>query len=143
MTLPADLRLSIEDNPSAADKDFLDRSLDDMNETRWPMRRPGNFAVFLRNDAGDIEAGLDAIHYGGWLFVHNLWVAEARRGRGLGTLLMREAEARARALGCHSAWLDTFSFQAPEFYRKLGYASFGTLDHPPGAERIFLQKRMR
>jgi len=142
MANPPELRLSVEDNPSAADKEFLDRSLDRMNEVRWPMPRPGNFAVLLRNSSGEIEAGLDAIHYGGWLFVHNLWVTEPRRGQGFGRLLMNEAEDRARTLGCHSAWLDTFSFQAPGFYRKLGYEVFGTLDHPPGAERYFLRKSL-
>jgi len=35
--------------------------------------------------------------------------------------------------------LDTYSFQALEFYERLGYAVFGTLDnYPPGQKRIFL-----
>jgi len=45
----------------------------------------------------------------------------ARRGRGVGRELMDRAEIRAREGGCHSAWLDTFSFQARGFYEKLGY----------------------
>jgi hypothetical protein len=44
--------------------------------------------------------------------------------------------------GCHSAWLDTFSFQAPEFYPKFGYREFGRLDYPPDQQRIFFQKRL-
>jgi GNAT superfamily N-acetyltransferase len=142
MPLPTDLRLNFENDPSTEDRNFLDRSLDLMNVERWPMPQPGNFAVFLRNAAGEIEAGLDAVHYGGWLFVHNLWITEARRSQGLGRLLMTQAEERARTLGCHSAWLDTFSFQAPGFYQKLGYEIFGTLDHPPGAKRHFLRKSL-
>jgi hypothetical protein len=55
---------------------------------------------------------------------------------------MASAEARALERGCHSAWVDTFSFQAPGFYPKLGYQAFGELDYPPGHKRIFLQKRL-
>ncbi len=56
--------------------------------------------------------------------------------------MIAAAERRAAERGCHSAWLDTFGFQAPGFYRKLGYAEFGRLPYPPGFERIFLQKRL-
>ena len=55
---------------------------------------------------------------------------------------MVHAEARARDRGCHSAWLDTFSFQAPGFYQKLGYEEFGHLDYRPGHQRHFLKNRL-
>jgi len=142
MTIPPHLRLVIDDAPSREDRDFLDRTLDEMNEQRWPGHVVRNFAVFLRDERGRITAGLDAVCYGGWLFVNNLWIDERLRGQGIGRALMAKAEARAAVLGCHSAWLDTFSFQAPGFYRKLGYQIFGSLDHPPGEQRHFLQKRL-
>jgi hypothetical protein len=47
------------------------------------------------------------------------------------------------ARGCHSARLDTFSFQAPEFYRRMGYEVFGVLDYPPDHKRIFLKKQLK
>jgi len=55
---------------------------------------------------------------------------------------MGDAEMRALERGRHSARVDTFSFEAPGFYPKLGYAVFGELDYPPGHKRIFLQKRL-
>jgi hypothetical protein len=40
-------------------------------------------------------------------------------------------------------WLDTFDFQAPEFYRQHGYVEFGHIDdYPPGHKRYFFQKRL-
>ncbi|MBV1800192.1 GNAT family N-acetyltransferase [Siccirubricoccus sp. G192] len=60
--------------------------------------------------------------YAGWLFIRYLWIAEPLRRQGIGSLLIREAEQRARARGCHSATVDTFSFQAPDFYLKQGFA---------------------
>jgi ribosomal protein S18 acetylase RimI-like enzyme len=56
--------------------------------------------------------------------------------------LMAQAEGRARERGYHSAWLDTFSFQARGFYEKLGYEEFGRLDYPPDHYRHFLRKRL-
>ena len=55
---------------------------------------------------------------------------------------MTEAEHRAKGYGCHSAWVDAFSSQAPSFYQKLGYREFGRIDYPPDHQRIFLQKQL-
>ena len=64
------------------------------------------------------------------------------RRRGIGQGLLAEAERRALALGCHSAWLDTFSFQGPDFYPKFGYHEFARLDYPPDHQRIFMKKQL-
>ena len=79
-----------------------------------------------------------------WLFIHYLWVCDELRGTGLGAQLLSTAEAEGRARGCGAAWLDTFSFQAPGFYQKLGYRQFAQLDDfPPGQARHFLWKPLR
>ena len=75
----------------------------------------------VRPRGESIVAGLAGETYSGWLFIRYLWVSEALRGKGIGRELMAGAEARALERGCHSAWVDTFSFQAPGFYPKLGY----------------------
>jgi GNAT superfamily N-acetyltransferase len=77
-----------------------------------------------------------------WLAVELLFVPEDLRRSGVGSRLLCEAEDQARARGCIGAWLDTFSFQAREFYEQLGYSVIGTiLDHPVGGARYFLTKR--
>ncbi len=56
---------------------------------------------------------------------------------------MQAAENEALARGCHGAYLDTFSFQAPDFYQKLGYEIYGKLDDfPKGHCRYFLRKKL-
>ena len=101
---------------------------------------PGEYAGPLARARS--VAGLAGETYSGWLFIRYLWVSDALRGQGIGRKLMGDAEGRALERGCHSAWVDTFSFQAQGFYPKLGYAVFGELDYPPGHKRIFLQKRL-
>jgi hypothetical protein len=37
---------------------------------------------------------------------------------------------------------DTWLFQAPDFYRSLGFEVFGMLDYPPDHQRLFLKERL-
>lgn len=100
---------------------------------------PANF--FLRGPQGDWLGGLVGTIWGGWLHVSRLWVTLSLRGSGQGRRLLEAAEAYAREKGCTSVAIDTFSFQAPGFYRKLGYQVIGQLDgYPPGHTKFFLRK---
>jgi GNAT superfamily N-acetyltransferase len=75
--------------------------------------------------------------------VHWLWVAERYRKHGIGSQLMSSAETTARERYCRAAYLDTFTFQAPIFYERLGYREFGRLhDFPPGHARIWFWKAL-
>ena len=79
----------------------------------------------------------------GWLYTELLVVPERMRRQGIGRDLMQRAEKEALTRGCHSAWLDTFQFQARPFYERLGYVVFGTLDnYPEGFQRYFMVKRL-
>jgi ribosomal protein S18 acetylase RimI-like enzyme len=54
---------------------------------------------------------------------------------------MQEAERRARRRGSRLIHLNTYSFQAPGFYEKLGYRRFGGMSgSPAGASRHFYVK---
>lgn len=78
-----------------------------------------------------------------WMFIHLLAVAPEARGQRIGTTLMRAAENEALRRALLGLWLDTYSFQAPGFYAKLGFTEVGRIpDYPPGHARIFLAKRL-
>lgn len=99
--------------------------------------------VFARDVDGGLVGGLLADTYWHYLEIHKLWVSEAHRRRGHATRLLEAAEAEARRRGCHHALLDTFSFQAPGFYQKLGYGEFGRLEEFGGEySRHYLHKRL-
>jgi ribosomal protein S18 acetylase RimI-like enzyme len=66
------------------------------------------------------------------------------RGRGVGSALLQMAEEEAVKAGCHHAYLDSMSFQAPGFYEKHGYTEFAVLqNYPTGYGRHFLMKVLR
>jgi ribosomal protein S18 acetylase RimI-like enzyme len=65
------------------------------------------------------------------------------RGQGVGTKLLRAAEQEAIKRGCQHIVLESFSFQAPGFYQKLGFEVFAVLeDHPRGHRNYYLRKRL-
>jgi GNAT superfamily N-acetyltransferase len=94
-------------------------------------------------DRGEVVGGLIGETYLGWLAIELLWVSDRHRHKGLGKTLMATAETEARKRGARSVYLNTFDFQAPEFYQKLGYREFGRLDDfPVGHTRYWMTKAL-
>jgi GNAT superfamily N-acetyltransferase len=91
----------------------------------------------------EIVGGILGEVYWDWFYIDLLWVKEELRGHGYGQRLLMRAEEEARERGAKQAYLDTFSFQAPDFYKGHGYQVFGELpDFPPGHKRFFLKKQL-
>jgi len=96
-----------------------------------------------RDSAGRIVGGLTGELYWNVLYIELFWIKEGARKSGLGRRLMQEAEKRARRGGKELIYLNTYTFQAPGFYRKLGFRSVGRIrDYPRGESRIFLVKKL-
>ena len=70
--------------------------------------------------SGDYESGI--------IYITFIITAQGARGKGVGTLLMQEAEEFGKKLGAHRIWLITGK-DWPEnaFYKKLGFQIVGTL----------------
>jgi ribosomal protein S18 acetylase RimI-like enzyme len=70
-------------------------------------------------------------------------VEASHRGKGLGVGLVREFEHHASKHGCTSFYLETLSFQAPEFYKKLGYTvAFARTGYPHGIGKYYMVKEL-
>jgi len=99
--------------------------------------------VVAKDEAGATVGGsFGALHLG-WLRVDVLWVAESYRGKGLGSAILAEIEREGLARGASRAMLDTFQFQAPEFYKRCGYVEYGRIkDFVQGYDRLYLEKKL-
>jgi GNAT superfamily N-acetyltransferase len=76
-----------------------------------------------------------------WLTIDVMWVSSGRRREGVGRLLLETVEEQARARGCRWAKLNTWEFQAPDFYAACGYAEYGQeVDYPPGHVNHLMRK---
>jgi len=111
------------------------------NEAQVGPRNKKDFAFFVRSETGEFAGGLLGFTHWNHFFVSAIFVDEKARGEGIGRELMQRAEALALRQGCETIYLDTFDYQAPGFYEKLGFKTFGTLnDYPTGHQRFYLVK---
>jgi N-acetylglutamate synthase-like GNAT family acetyltransferase len=61
----------------------------------------------------------------------------------VGHRLVQLVEQEARNRGCSSMYLETFSFQSPEFYRSLGFESECEFDgFPNGIVKHVMRKSL-
>jgi GNAT superfamily N-acetyltransferase len=75
------------------------------------------------------------------LYISVFFIEEDYRHQGLGAILLNKVEEKAKQLGATLAHLDTFDFQAKDFYIKHGYEVFGVLDDcPKGYKRYYMKK---
>ena len=111
---------------------------------KMPVYERVPLTVIDRDQEGCIRAGLKGETFRGWLYIDVLWVKENMRGQGMGRKLVQAAEAEALKRGCHSVYLWTQSYQAPNYYSKLGYKEFAVLpDFPIGSTRTGFMKSLK
>ena len=132
-----------EEHPSRADLDRLKDAIDAFNYETTGFRDGRYLATFLRDDAGELIAGLSGFTWGGYAKIEYLWIAAPYRRAGLGRRLVEAAEAEARARGCEVVVLDSHDFQAPGFYAKLGYVVVGRTEGTPrGSGQTLFRKEL-
>lgn len=138
-------RLHIEVEPAAADVRFLEDRLYDFNVEQTGSDDGKWLSIFVRNDTGEIVAGLHGWTWCGSCKIMSLWVRKDLRRQSYGTRLLAAAEQEALARGCSQILLDTFSFQAPLFYKKLGYEVIGEVESFPRRPHLeyHLKKTLR
>src|SRR5437016_5268347 len=119
-------KIVIDEKPEPSLREAILRPLVDYNASKVGPIIVEPLAVFLRHPESDaIIGGLWGHLAADWLSIELLYVPDELRARGIGSSLMRKAEEIAAKRGCVGVQLDTFSFQAPGFYEKLGYRAFG------------------
>ena len=95
------------------------------------------------SDGHTIAGILGGIGYWNGLEIKVLWVAEQYRNNGIGSALLSRMETVAREKGAVVSMLDTFDFQAPDFYLSNGYSLIGQInDFPPGNCRMYFSKKL-
>jgi GNAT superfamily N-acetyltransferase len=115
---------------------------------RFNVERAGTdkseqLAAVLRVGEDEVVGGACGVIWGAVLEVEYLWLREDLRRRGRGSRLLLALEREAAARGCTLAFLFTFSFQAPEFYKKMGYEPFAEIEgFPGGVSQVYLRKSL-
>jgi GNAT superfamily N-acetyltransferase len=88
-----------------------------------------------------LAGGLIGKVFWNWLYADLVWVEEEFRRCGIGTQVMRAAEERALQMKLTGIYLWTEAWQAPSFYKNLGYSQFVEFENfPPGHSRLGFRK---
>jgi GNAT superfamily N-acetyltransferase len=108
------------------------------------LDRPGAERVpwcLAVKDGDKILAGCQGHSGGVNIYIKYLFVDKTLREQGYGARLMNRVEDIAKERGAHKLWVDTMSYQAPEFYKKLGYEEVSRVDGFGGdCDRVFFCK---
>lgn len=137
------MNFKITDLPLEQEKAAIFQELLQYNLARIENKDVKELGIFLEDESGGKVAGLIGDTHGNWLEIEYLWVNEENRGQNIGTELMNKAEAVAKERGCKYVFLNTFSFQAPQFYKKLGYKEvFALNDYPLTGKRYYYTKKI-
>ncbi len=135
--------LAVESTPEPKDIEFLQDRINEYNYEATGITDGRLIAIFNRDQAGAIYAGISGWTWGGTCYIQFLWVRSDWRSKGIGSRLLLAAEEEARSRGCFQMVLDTHSFQAPEFYKRYGYEVRGIIDdYPRGHQHIWLRKAL-
>lgn len=116
------------------------------NLSKVPIIQESSFIwinrVIIDTD-GNIIAGINSKMYC-WncLYIDVLWVKEEYRKSGIGSKILNEIEKVSKDKGCYLIHLDTFDFQAKDFYIKHGYDIFGILDECPQRHKRYFMKKI-
>jgi ribosomal protein S18 acetylase RimI-like enzyme len=121
------LRVTTHDTLPPDDARAVDEGLGDSNDAAAPLHEVVRLGCFAREESAGVVGGALGRTWGGAAELQQLWVDPAHRRRGLGERLVRAFEQRAAERGCTLVYLETFSFQAPAFYGRLGYREIAAI----------------
>lgn len=138
--------LNIVQQWKQTDSDLIRKKVIEHNMEQLPDKLKTsneNVSLILKDDLGEIMGGITANIFWHHMHIESLWVDKNVRAKGYGRELLKRMETLALDKECRFIFLDTFSFQAPEFYENNGYEVFGTIeDHPKGFNQYFLRKKL-
>jgi GNAT superfamily N-acetyltransferase len=139
-----ELNFSLQPEPTPEERNRIIDPLIAYNQAQVGPRNKKEFAFSVHSETGEFIGGLLGFTHWNHFFVSAVFVDQRFRREGIGRDLLKRAEAVALEQGCDTIYLDTFDYQAPGFYEKLGFKVFGKLDdYPPGHQRFYLVKRLR
>ena len=108
-------------DPSADEAAVIERRLYEHNCQATGFSDGKDLGFVARDKDGNIIGAALGYSWGGISELKQLWVAEASRGRGLGSALLDKFVGEARKRGARRIWLASYDFQAPAFYERAGF----------------------
>lgn len=124
-------------------RDFIHNGFTRYGEQNDVVLSYNEFCFVAENGKGEIIGVITGRAYYNEVHIGDLIIDEHYRRTGLGRRLVYSVEDAYRDKGYTVVTLSTFAFQAPEFYKKLGYAvEFVRKCKDPKLDKYFLAKTL-
>lgn len=137
----ADLVIRRADEADQAIGDFIHEGFSRYGEQNAVALNYDAFCFVAEGNDGSILGALTGRAYYNEVHIGDLIVEEGSRRRGVGSRLVRAVEEAYQGKGYDVITLSTFGFQAPDFYKKLGFQLEYVREHAdPKLSKYFLRK---
>ncbi len=102
--------------------EFIEKAFTDYAEANDVDLNFEEFCFVAEDDSEEIAGALTGITHYNEVHLGDLIIDKKYRRQGLGTKLVKTVEEEYGKKGFEKITLTTFGFQAPGFYKKLGYS---------------------
>lgn len=122
-------------------KAFITRGFEDdhLEKTNTVRKK---FAISLKDNNELVAAGRGSV-FGRDLYISELMVSLKHRKKNYGSAVIKEISKHAKKHNCSVIFVDTYDYQAPEFYVKNGFIEIARIDgYRNKHSRIFLKKEV-
>lgn len=135
----SNIEYSIGNTPDTSDDKVIRNGIVDFN-AQIVKEKSSHFSVFAKDDAQIIGGALIWEHSDA-LYIDVLWCNEKYRKQGIGTKIITMIDGVAKNKGLPKIFVDTYAFQAQDFYKKHGFYCIGIVpEYMLGHDRIFMRK---
>ena len=125
-------KLSARHNLWTGDIGILEDHLDEFNASRTGFHDSALLCLELTLE-DELVGAIAGFTWAGFCELRQFWIDERFRRSGHGSALLNGAIEEARARNCSHIYLATFSFQAPDFYKRFGFEVMAVIENrPPG-----------
>ncbi|MFA6303231.1 MAG: GNAT family N-acetyltransferase [Legionella sp.] len=130
----------VDSNPKEKDNEFLRKQIIEFNRSVL-HEQATQFSVLVKTDVGDIIGGATIWEHSDALYIDILWIDDIYRHKKIGTQLISKLFEQALIKNIRKIFVDTYDFQASEFYIKQGFRVIGRLEnYLLGHDRIYFRK---
>jgi GNAT superfamily N-acetyltransferase len=133
------VNILVDNNPSDEKNALLRKGIVDFN-AQFLHEKAHPFSIYAKNSDNEIIGGATIWEHSDALYIDILWVEENYREKGIGSQLIHEVFKQATVKNINKIFVDTYEFQAVDFYKKHGFFVIGRLEeYLLGYDRIYLR----
>ena len=134
-----ELKFEVKTNPDSEEQKIIRNGIIEFNESIIKDKHEC-FNIIVKNNE-NIIAGAIIYQHKDALYIDVIWCLEEYRKNGIGSKLMNMIEDEARNKSIKKLFVDTYAFQAQEFYKKHNFKVISVVpEYLAGYDRIFMRK---